>query len=325
MSHYAPLIATLIALALIAGMLFSKIGSKIQDIPNERSLHSSPIPRIGGIGLMAGALTTWLLLPTHPAWWILLPVLILFGISLLDDMRGLPVKWRFLSHFIAAILMVAGSGLAMQQGSIVSIFLVLLIVWVTNLYNFMDGSDGLAGGMALFGFGCYGIAAWAQGADDFALMNFTLSAASLGFLLFNFHPARVFMGDAGSIPLGFLAATLGIHGWQSQLWQPWFPVLVFSPFIVDSTATLTKRILRGAKITEAHREHYYQRAIQLGLGHRNVSLAEYVLMLIAGLSALNTLHDVFPGVLLLAWCAVYLCLMLLLEARWKAFKRGNNG
>jgi len=241
-------------------------------------------------------------------------VLLLFAVSLLDDIRGLPVRQRLLAHLAAAALLVAGSGLLARQ-PLLAVPLVLLVVWMTNLYNFMDGSDGLAGGMALFGFAMYGIASWMQGNEAWAMLNLAIAAAALGFLRYNFPPARIFMGDAGSIPLGFLAAAMGLLGWQSGHWAAWFPLLVFSPFIVDATVTLAKRTLRGARITEAHREHYYQRAIRSGWGHRKVALAEYVLMATAGLSALLALRQAFPVWLLLGWGAVYAGMMLALEAR----------
>jgi UDP-N-acetylmuramyl pentapeptide phosphotransferase/UDP-N-acetylglucosamine-1-phosphate transferase len=195
---------------------------------------------------------------------------------------------------------------------------------MTNLYNFMDGSDGLAGGMALSGFTIYGIAALMNNNDAFAMVNFTIGAAALGFLYNNFHPAKIFMGDSGSIPLGFLAAGIGLWGWQQGYWPIWFPVLVFSPFVVDASVTLVKRALRGAKVSEAHREHYFQRLIQMGWGHRNVALIEYGLMLAAGISALVVLHDTFPWQTLLAWAAIFGLLMLLVDVAWKKAGRERN-
>ncbi len=125
------------------------------------------------------------------------------------------------------------------------------------------------------------------------------------------------MGDAGSIPLGFLAAAMGLWGWQSGHWAAWFPLLVFSPFIVDASVTLAKRARRGAKVTEAHREHYYQRAIQSGWGHRKVALVEYALMLAVGLSALLSFQQIFPWKMFLAWCLIYGGLMRVIDAHWK--------
>lgn len=320
MSYYSPIVSFLVTLSLIAAILSSRFGSRIQDIPNQRSLHSAPVPRIGGIGLMLGMMSGWLIMFTSLQWWLALPLIALFILSMLDDVYGLPVRLRLSVHLIAAAVLVGGSGLFVSQGIWLALVAVLFTVWLTNLYNFMDGSDGLAGGMALSGFAMYGIAALIAHNVTLAMLNFTVSAAALGFLFFNFHPAKVFMGDAGSIPLGFLAAAMGFWGWQQGCWMAWFPLLVFSPFIVDASVTLVKRKLRGAKITEAHREHYYQRAVQMGWGHRSVALAEYVLMLAAGLSALAVLQQSLPWFAFLAWTGIYGAFMVILDARWKKFQ-----
>ncbi len=321
---YLPIAAILFSFFSIAVLLLTKVGKKIQDVPNERSLHAAPIPRIGGIGLIAGVLASWLLLPGELRWWIVLPLLLLFGISLIDDMRGLPVRLRLTAHLVAAALLVAGSGLHLHHGVLVVALVWLVTVWMTNLYNFMDGSDGLAGGMALFGFAAYGAAAWLAQDNIFAVLNLSVSAAALGFLFHNFPPAKVFMGDAGSVPLGFLAAAMGLWGWEQGCWSAWFPLLVFSPFIVDATITLLRRSLRGAKVTEAHREHYYHRAIQLGWSHRKVALVEYVLMLAVSMSALLAVQQILPWQALLIWGAIYAGIMLALDARWKRSQAGAS-
>ena len=326
MTYYSPLIAALVALLMTAILLSSKTGKKIKDIPNVRSLHDVPIPRIGGVGLMAGVLSAWALMFMSLAWWVVLPMLTLFMVSLLDDIRGLPVHLRLLAHVAAAATLVFGSGMA-SQGAMLSIAIALCVVWMSNLYNFMDGSDGLAGGMALFGFTTYGAAALMHGDETQAMLNFSISAAAIGFLYYNFHPAKVFMGDAGSIPLGFLAAAMGLWGWQQGHWPAWFPALVFSPFVVDASITLFKRALRREKVWQAHREHYYQRLVQLGCGHRDTALLEYVLMFAAGASAIWAMRQATEVLwfLFLVWGGIYALLMLVLDSRWKAFQRNQHG
>lgn len=324
MSHYSPIVAALVTMLLTTIILYSKFGKQIQDIPHEHSLHETPVPRIGGVGLMAGLLSGWALMLTSLAWWLVLPLIGLFAVSLLDDIQGLPVRKRLLTHIVAAAIMVGGAGLPTQHGVLIALVALLLVVWMTNLYNFMDGADGLAGGMALFGFSMYGVAALMAHDDTQAMLNFTIGAAALGFLYNNFHPAKVFMGDAGSIPLGFLAAGMGLWGWQQGYWAVWFPLLVFSPFIVDASVTLAKRTLRGVKITEAHREHYYQRLIQMGWGHRNVALLEYALMLAAGVSALVSVREAFPALTFLVWGVIYALLMLAVDIAWKRSGRRQH-
>jgi UDP-N-acetylmuramyl pentapeptide phosphotransferase/UDP-N-acetylglucosamine-1-phosphate transferase len=164
--------------------------------------------------------------------------------------------------------------------------LCLALAWLTNLYNFMDGSDGLAGGMALIGFGAYAIASAVTGHRPLLVFDVALAAAAAAFLWFNFSPARIFLGDVGSVPLGFLAGALGLVGWRDDLWPLWFPALVFAPFIADATVTLLRRLYRREKVWQAHREHYYQRLVRMGLGHRGTALLGYALMLVCAAAAL---------------------------------------
>jgi UDP-N-acetylmuramyl pentapeptide phosphotransferase/UDP-N-acetylglucosamine-1-phosphate transferase len=225
-------------------------------------------------------------------------------VSAWDDRRGLPVALRFAAHLAAA----AGAVVALHPDVPLwmTVALVLLLTWAMNLYNFMDGSDGLAGGMALFGFGALGVAALGA-APQMAAACFCIAAAAAGFLWHNFHPARVFLGDAGSIPLGFLAGSLGLAGWGNGLWPAWFPLLVFSPFIVDATLTLVARVLRRSKPWQAHREHAYQRMVAGGLGHRRTALLWYLLMAACAVSALLGLKLTAAGqwLLVAAWAVIY--------------------
>jgi UDP-N-acetylmuramyl pentapeptide phosphotransferase/UDP-N-acetylglucosamine-1-phosphate transferase len=284
------------------------------DHPNERSLHATPTPRIGGLGIMAGVLVAFVWLANASMLPVMFGAFVLAVVSVLDDVRGLPVRVRFLAHFVAAtgcLFALGLTGWMLLMGT-------LAVVWMTNLYNFMDGSDGLAGGMAAIGFGALALAAWQGDAPGLAVFCAAIAAAALAFLRFNFPPARVFMGDAGSIPLGFLAATLGILGSRQGVW-PWlFPLLVFSPFIVDASVTLTRRALRGEKIWQAHRSHYYQRVVLLGATHRQLALAAYTVMLaMAGLAfALLLLPQQTVWVLILS-AALYLLTFFAIDRRWQ--------
>jgi UDP-N-acetylmuramyl pentapeptide phosphotransferase/UDP-N-acetylglucosamine-1-phosphate transferase len=225
-------------------------------------------------------------------------------VSAWDDRHGLPVLLRLAVHVAAA----AGAIVVLHVDTAPwsMLVVVLLLAWAMNLYNFMDGADGLAGGMALFGFGALGIAATGP-APELATVCFCVAAAAGGFLWHNFHPARVFLGDAGSIPLGFLAGCLGVAGWAQDLWPAWFPLLVFSPFIVDATLTLAARVARGERPWQAHREHIYQRMVAGGLGHRRTALLWYALMGACAASALLGLQLGEAGRwgLVAAWAAIY--------------------
>lgn len=315
----ALLIAFFVSYCSIAWLIQWKT-SVVLDYPNSRSLHTRPVPRIGGIGLLAGVILAWLAVSVQlpvPVW---LGIGILAGISIVDDIRNVPVGYRLCVHFLVALGCCFSLMLDLHEWPLV-VGITLAVLWMCNLFNFMDGSDGLAGGMILFGFGFYGLMAFLSGDIGFAVTNLSVAAASLGFLLHNFHPARIFLGDVGAIPSGFLAAVMGLIGWMNGLWSLWVPLLIFSPFIVDTTVTLTKRLLRGEKIWQAHREHYYQRMVQSGLGHKNTALLGYGLMLLAGASAvwMNGQAANIQLAVVLIWGTIYLGLILMADLSKKPY------
>jgi len=302
---------------LLRWMLQSRLMKIAIDLPNHRSLHTVPVPRTGGVAVMVATLSSWVLIWQPWSMTLVVCTLLLMALSLVDDVRGLAAGWRFVGHFVVAGVFM---GLALPSVSIwAMVALAVAIVWMTNLFNFMDGADGLAGGMALFGFAAYAIASWLAGSDQLALICMAIVASATAFLLYNFHPARVFMGDAGSIPLGFLAAVIGLLGWQSGVWALWFPVMVFSPFIVDATITLIKRLLRGEKIWQAHRSHFYQRLVLMGWGHRTTAIAEYILMVLVGSSAVLLIGQslLMQWLGLGCWLLVYASLLLMVDRMWK--------
>jgi len=204
-------------------------------------------------------------------------------------------------------------------------FALLFVVWVTNLYNFMDGMDGFAGGMACSGFLLLAILGWREGRETFALLATTVATAHLGFLVLNFPPARIFLGDAGSIPAGFLAAGFSLWGVREAVFPLWVPLLAFSPFIVDATVTVLRRFFRRERVWEAPRSHYYQRLVLAGWSHRRTVLAEYGLMLAATLSAAGFgffPHDRWAGLGIAGWIVIYFALAFLV--RRVEMRRGSR-
>jgi UDP-N-acetylmuramyl pentapeptide phosphotransferase/UDP-N-acetylglucosamine-1-phosphate transferase len=320
--------------ALIFITLRSPVARRIFDQPGRlNSMHTQPIPRIGGAALMMIVfVAAWFSGVANFFIALLGATFFLSVVSTIDDIIGLAAWLRLIGHLLAATLItlsfLVNSGdlqFVDQSPTLMPsiIALILLITWSTNLFNFMDGADGLAGGMALFGFGAYAIAAsqlmpTSPDAASIATLCAIISGAALGFLFFNFSPAKVFMGDAGSISLGFLAAVLGIHGISLGLWSWWFPLLVFSPFIVDATTTLIKRIARGEKIWIAHRQHYYHQLILSGWNHRRVALSYYGVMIACGGSALVARKAAFPAPLLAFWVVTYVMLIIFLEQHFKS-------
>lgn len=307
---------------------FCDPGSRLHllDHPNERSLHTLPTPRTGGVAIITGFFSAIPVLlfanfGASPIMWFMAGAGLIAVLSFLDDQRGLPVIVRFLGHVIGAGLVVLGAGLTLLPLFLGMAVLwptwlglglsVLFLVWMVNLYNFMDGMDGFAGGMALIGFGTFAVFGLLGGNLLFTGLSLAIAAAAGGFLLFNFPPARIFMGDTGSATLGLLAGGLGLWGARDGLFPFWAALLVFSPFIVDASVTLLRRLVRGERIWQGHKSHYYQSLVQSGWGHRKTVLYEYALMIACGLSALFAQHLNPQGqvALILFWCFAYLLLM----------------
>lgn len=283
------------------------------DHPNERSLHELPVPRSGGIAILLAIAAGWGWLSAiyglpESLVWIIASVVSVAVVSILDDLYNLSVRIRLPIHMLAAVLvLLGGGGWSLGIAGVVVSF--LAIVWMINLYNFMDGMDGFAGGMTLVGFAFLGIGGYMAGDSLYAEWCWVVAAAVSGFLLFNFPPARIFMGDAGSATLGLLAASLSLLGVHKSLFPLWFPLMLFSPFWVDATVTLMRRAWRREKVWQAHREHYYQRLVRTGWGHKKTVLAEYALMLASSGSAFALLmYPEWWVIGLLVWGAIYLIL-----------------
>ncbi|OAD19782.1 Glycosyl transferase, family 4 [Candidatus Thiomargarita nelsonii] len=296
----------------------------ILDQPNERSLHTQPTPTTGGVAIViALSLTAWHM-AMQDFFYLFISLLLIFIISFIDDCRHVSILYRLMVHFLATCLLlwqgefwladIILPGLTWTLPPFLQISLsCLFVIWMINLYNFMDGMDGFAAGMAIFGFGTLAILGAMAEHQLFMTLNLIIASAVAGFLLFNFPPARIFMGDTGASSLGFLAAALSLWGNREGIFPLWIALLLFSPFIIDATVTLLRRLLRGEKIWLAHKSHYYQRLVQIGWGHKRTVLWEYVLMAACSISALlaPSLSIEAQWTLLVGWSLVYIILMYL--------------
>ena len=319
-----PLAASIVVTALTFALSFALLRLLLLpatqrwflDHPNPRSLHAAPVSRAGGLGVVPGLALGMLIAGGD-----VLPVALAVGLmllSLVDDWKHLPASSRLLGHLAAAVALVLAY--FPTAGWIELTLLALAIAWMINLYNFMDGADGLAGGMTVIGFCAYAAAAGLAGNAPLAVTSLCVAAAAAAFLTFNFPPARIFMGDSGSIPLGFLAAAVGLLGWRDGSWPLWFPLIVFAPFVVDASVTLARRALRGERIWQAHRGHYYQRLVLTGWSHRQLAVAEYGLMFLSsGASLLALRRPALVQLLILASLSVvYILLGRTVDLRWQA-------
>ena len=339
---YLALGGLTLLLTLAATRLLLQPGSLfyILDHPGKRSLHARPTPRTGGMAMLAALSVAWgvgllAAVPLLANPFALGGFVLISAVSLLDDVQGLHQLTRMVVHLAAAALLLLGgftvfelelpSAAVLPLGPLGPPLTMLAVVWLCNLYNFMDGMDGLAGGMGLIGFAALAWLGWRVGHEAFAMTALLLASANLGFLAFNFPPARIFMGDAGAVPMGFAAATLALWGARDGLFAWWMPLLIFSPFVVDATVTLCRRALRHERVWQAHRSHFYQRVVLLGWSHRRTVLVEYVLMLGTGGTAivLSSEPSGAAGVAALAvWALIYLVLALFVA--W-AERRRNPG
>jgi len=262
-----------VSLVLTGGLRRYALARSLMDVPNARSSHSVPTPRGGGVAIVLGFLSvlpvlaflggiswtfTWALLGAGA------------GIALLgflDDHGHIAARWRLLGHFLGAIwaLFWLGGlpalelfGFVLDLGWLGHVLAAIYLVWMLNLYNFMDGIDGIASVEAICA--CLGacLLYWLGGFESLILAPLVLAMAVAGFLYWNFPPARIFMGDAGS---GFLGIILGVLSLQAAWSSPkllWVWLILLGVFIVDATLTLLRRLLRGDKVYEAHRSHAYQ-------------------------------------------------------------------
>ncbi|MDH1657961.1 glycosyltransferase family 4 protein [Pseudomonas mosselii] len=284
----------LILTALISSFLLTALlrryalARSIIDIPNARSSHSVPTPRGGGVAIVLAFLSALAMAGVLQAS-ISNEMIALGGagaliaiIGFMDDHGHIAARWRLLGHFIAAVWAlcwlhgfptVQAFGVTVEMGWVGTVLAAFYLVWLLNLYNFMDGIDGIASIEAV----CVCLGAcllyWLGGFEQLMLVPLLLSAAVLGFLWWNFPPARIFMGDAGS---GFLGIALGVLSLQaawtsSQLFWCW--LILLGIFIVDASFTLIRRLARGDKVYEAHRSHAYQFASRQYGKHLPVTLA----------------------------------------------------
>ncbi|MCY1510579.1 Undecaprenyl-phosphate alpha-N-acetylglucosaminyl 1-phosphate transferase [compost metagenome] len=280
--------AALASLLLTGALRRYALGRSLMDIPNARSSHSVPTPRGGGVAIVVSflvALPVMSLLGVLPwmlCWALLGSGLCVAVVGFLDDHGHIAARWRLLAHFGAAfwaLYCVGGLpsvelfGLTLQLGVLGHIIAALYLVWVLNLYNFMDGIDGIASVEAISA--CLGAAIlyWYLGRIELVIAPVLLAIAVAGFLFWNFPPARIFMGDAGS---GFLGISLGVLSLQAAWAAPeflWSWLILLGVFIVDATWTLFRRLLRGDKVYEAHRSHAYQFASRRYGRHLPVTLA----------------------------------------------------
>jgi Fuc2NAc and GlcNAc transferase len=287
----------LIASFSIALAVVYSIATKFQhiliDIPNDRSSHTQPTPRGGGLGFIIAFAITSLIYAYHQDtlieiawWWIILTPLALIGIC--DDRWSLPSTWRYLVQLFTAAMAVWHYSYFPQpwleslgnMGSIAAIGLTIIgMTAIVNLYNFMDGLDGLVGGVAALQIAFIALCTHQS-------MLWLLVAAIGGFLCWNWSPAKIFMGDAGSTFLGAVIA-ISLLNQHQQAIDSWSTLVITLSLLTDAIYTLIRRLLKRENIFQAHRSHLYQRLQQSGLSHSSVAIIYLLLTIAIALLILN--------------------------------------
>jgi UDP-GlcNAc:undecaprenyl-phosphate GlcNAc-1-phosphate transferase len=280
---------------------------RIMDTPNDRSSHTEPVPKAGGLAVVAtfllGIMAIYLLgdkTPISQGYFsgFVLSALAIAVVSFYDDINYKSFTVKLGTQVLAACVMIA-FGVVIDQIGLPRVGLVQLgwlaypvtflwIVGLTNSFNFMDGLDGMAAGVAVIVSFFFGLITLSQGSTFVYITCYTVLAGSLGFLYYNFPPARIFMGDVGSAFLGFIFATLAIIAARYDHSHTSFfvmPLLLFN-FIFDTGFTFVRRLLNREYVTQAHRTHLYQLCNRLGCSHRTVSLSYYAMCVAQGLGAI---------------------------------------
>lgn len=303
-SHLAFAICLFLLSVVLTRLMLRRV--RIMDLPNERSSHQSPTPKSGGISIVAtfsiGVIIIFLfaeksLIRTDYFLGFVFSAILIAGISLYDDVKNKPFIIKLTTQLLAVFLVLA-FGIVIDQIALPFIGLVTLgwlsypisFLWImgmTNAFNFMDGLDGLAGGVAVIVSAFFCAITFSQGSTFVYITCYAILAGSLGFLIYNIPPARIFMGDVGSVFLGFVFAVLAIiaarydHSHTSFMVMP---LLLFN-FIYDTFFTFIRRLLHGDRVIDAHRTHLYQLFNRIGYSHRTVSLFHYGVCVVQGIAA----------------------------------------
>lgn len=279
---------------------------RVMDVPNDRSSHARPVPKSGGIAFVAtfliGSLIIYFVadiarIDDRYFWGYVVTAVLLAIVSFVDDITQKTFLVKVLTQMVC-VTVVLTSGVVLTRLAIPYwgevelgwagyVLTFLWILGLTNAYNFMDGLDGLAAGVAVIAAAFLCAIAFQQKSVFVYISSYVLLAGAAGFLLFNFPPAKIFMGDIGSAFLGFTFATLAVIGSSLDLGRLSFyivPMLLFH-FIFDTFFTFTRRLMRGEQVHLAHRTHLYQLLNRSGYSHRAVALFHYAVTVAQGVVA----------------------------------------
>jgi UDP-N-acetylmuramyl pentapeptide phosphotransferase/UDP-N-acetylglucosamine-1-phosphate transferase len=278
---------------------FLAVRARLLDIPNERSSHSVPTPRTGGLAIIFGAGVGLAAATTRldsQLGFLLAIAAAMAVVSEIDDVRGLSRSVRLIAQASAAVILIRAAGLSFSPvdlpiatrglGILAGVVTLVWIVGVTNAYNFMDGINGIAAAQAVIAATTLAVLAHRHGDLAAAAVLLAIAGACAGFLPWNFPGGSIFMGDVGSVTVGFALAGLIVRLSLTSV-SSVAAALTLAPFLLDTTATLTRRIWRGEPFLSAHRSHFYQRQVALGYSHATVTATWSLLAVVSALAAVG--------------------------------------
>ena len=317
---YVSLVVAFIASILLTPLvkrLAFRIGAV--DAPNHRKVHARIMPRLGGLAIFGAFIIGFFFLKLTTGferdymYAILIAATIIVITGIIDDMREISAKAKLLGQIIAACIVVFGGGIYMQEINLpfggelafgwVGIPLTIIwIVGITNAINLIDGLDGLAAGVSTIALITLAIMAMIMGNGIVIAMASILAAATIGFLFFNFHPAKIFMGDTGALFLGFMIAVLSLLGFKNVAVISFvIPVIMLGVPISDTFFAIVRRLREGKKWSDPDKSHLHHRLLALGLSHRQTVLTIYAIaILFGGAAIIFSMATVWGAILLIA-------------------------
>lgn len=296
-----------------------KLHDIFYDFPNKRSSHSKPTLKIGGLLIFLilvpiGFFSNYFYSPASLAC-----LLIIFLISFIDDLIHVSNLLRLVTHFIVAFIFIVF--LPINDFYLI-IFFTISLVWITNLYNFMDGIDGLSIFMTIVGFSSLAIQFYLNHFNDFVYLPLLLVITIFPYIFFNFYKSKIFLGDAGAASIGFLAGSVGLVGWVNNVWPIWFPTLIFSTFGADATLTVLIKLINKKNPLLPHKEYFFHKLIDLGLGKKTTATVYLFFMVLSSLLGfvMINLDHLSINLIFYSYMSILLILLILIHFRWMRVK-----
>lgn len=308
------------------------------DIPDKRKVHKQPMPRLGGLGIYAGFILGYVLFGTMSLRMnaILIGSFIIILTGIVDDIKPMPAKVKLLFQIIAAgmvaiygeILLkdVSAFGFYISFGKLSYLITILFIVGIINCVNLIDGLDGLAAGLSSIYFLTIGIVivGWKNTFGLDAIITFIMLGSTLGFLCHNFNPAKIFMGDTGSMFLGYIIAIIALLGFKNvTLTTLLVPIALLAIPIMDTVLAIIRRIINKKPITMPDKQHFHHQLLSMGFSHRNVVLIIYLIEIIfAGAMLVYMLYDRAVGVVI--YTVLFIIIFVFIMKTDIVFNRKNK-